>query len=117
VVLELYKACLEELKKLFDAQSVKLVELESKMDSIACHCRSSNKGKGREVVVMEESIPNVLRSPICFQPTPTSPGSSNLSYMVPPVANESSSTVVEESLVSPLVLVLMKTKRIMSILE
>jgi len=104
-VLELYKAHLEELEKLFNVQSVKLAEMESKMDSVACRCGSSEKGKGREVVELEESIPNVLGSPIRIPSSPANAGSSNSSYLVPPVANKSSSTGVEESLVSPLVLV------------
>jgi len=36
-VLELCKACLEELERLFNAQSIHMVKLEPKMDSVACH--------------------------------------------------------------------------------
>jgi len=101
-VLELYKAHLEELEKLFDVQSIKLVELESRMDSWMCCCGSSVKGKGREVVLVEEDTPDVLGSPINLRPT-ISAGSSS-PYLVPPVTNELSSAMVEEALVSPLVL-------------
>jgi len=73
------------------------------MDSGMCCCGSNVKGKGREVVPVEEDIPDVLGSPINLLPT-ISTGSSS-SYLVLPIANESSSAVVEESLVSPLVLV------------
>ena len=104
-VLELYKACLEELEKLFDAQNIKLVEMEPRMDSVTCQCGSSDKGKGREVIEVEESIPNVLGSPIQIHPSPTSVGSLNSSYLVPPITNKLSSAGVMESLVSPLVLV------------
>ena len=104
-MLELYKARLEELEKLFDAQNVKLAEMESKMDSVACRCGSSDKGKGREVVEVEESIPDVLGSPIQIHSSSANAGLSDSSYLVPPVANESSSTGAMESLVSPLVLV------------
>jgi len=102
VVLDLYRVRLEELKKLFDAQNVKLAELESRIDSGMCRCGSNVKGKGREVVPVEEDIPDVLGSPIILPPT-ISAGSSS-SYLAPPIANELSSIKVEESLVSPLVL-------------
>jgi len=101
-VLDLYKACLEELEKLFDAQTIRLAELESRMDSGMCWCGSNVKRKGREVVPVEEDVLNVLGSPIVL-PTTISTGS-NSSYLTPPIANESSSAEVEESLVSPLVL-------------
>jgi len=71
---------------------------------MACYCGSSNKDKGKGVVGVEEVAPKVLGSPIQFHPSPTSAGSSNSSYLTPPIANESSSTLVAESLVSPLVL-------------
>jgi len=100
VVLDLYKACLEELKKLFDAQTVKLAELESRMDSGMCRCGSNIKGKEREIVSVEEDIPDVLGSPIVLPPT----AGSSSSYLAPPIAHKSSSAEVEESLVSPLVL-------------
>ena len=72
------------------------------MDSGMCRCGSNVKGKGREVIPVEEDIPNILGSPINLHPT-ISTGSSS-SYLTPPIANESSSVMVEESLVSPLVL-------------
>jgi len=102
IILDLYKARLEELEKLFDAQNVKLVELESRIDSGMCHCGSDIKGKGREVVPVEEDIPDILGSPIILLPT-ISAGSSS-SYLALPITNELSSVEVEESLVSPLVL-------------
>jgi len=108
VILDLYKACLEELEKLFDAQNVKLAELESRLDSGMCCCGLNVKGKGREIVPVEEDIPDVLGSPIVLPPT-ISAGSSS-SYLAPPIANKSSSVKVEESLVSPLVLMNDKDK-------
>jgi len=104
-VLDLYKARLEELEKLFDLQSVKLAEMESRLDSVACRCGSTDKGKGREVVEVEESIPDVLGSPIQISSSSANVGSLSSSYLVPPVANESSSMGAMESLVSALVLV------------
>ena len=60
-VLELYKAYyLEELERLFNTQSILMEESESRFNSMACHCGSSNKGKGREVIEVEEAVPNVL---------------------------------------------------------
>ena len=101
-VLDLYKARLEELEKLFDAQTVKLAELESRMDTGMRHCGKDIKGKGKAVVPVEEDVPDVLGSPIVLPPT----AGSSSSYLAPPIAHESSSTEVEESLVSPLVLMI-----------
>jgi len=100
VVLDLYKAHLAELEKLFDAQTVKLAELESRMDTGMCRCGKDVKGKEKEVVPVEEDVPDVLGSPIALPPT----AGSSSSYLAPPIAHKSSSTEVEESLVSPLVL-------------
>jgi len=97
-VLELYKAQLEELEKLFDTQSVHMVELESKIDSVACRCGSS-KGKDREEAT------SILDSPIVLASSPVSSGSSNLSYMAPPITNESSATLVQDPSTSSLTLV------------
>ena len=95
-VLDLYKAHLEELEKLFDTQNVKLVELESRMDSGICHCGFNVKGKGKEVVPVKEDIPDVLGSPINLPPT-ISAGSSS-SYPAPPIAKEPYFAMVEEPL-------------------
>ena len=100
VVLDLYKARLAELEKLFDTQTVKLAELESRMDTGMCRCGKDVKGKEKEVVPVEEDVPDVLGSPITLPPT----AGSSSSYLAPPIAHESSSAKVEESLVSPLVL-------------
>ena len=54
---------------------------------------------------MEESIPNILGSPIRIPSSSANVGLSDSSYLVPPVASESSSTGAMESLVLPLVLV------------
>jgi len=100
VVLDLYKARLAELEKLFNAQTVKLAELESRMDTGMCRCGKDVKGKEKEVVPVEEDIPDVLGSPITLPPT----AGSSSSYLTPPIAHKLSSAEVEESLVSPLVL-------------
>jgi len=68
VVLDLYKAHLAELEKLFNTQTVKLAELESRMDTGMCCCGKDAKGKGKEVVPVEEDIPDVLGSPIFLLP-------------------------------------------------
>jgi len=80
VVLDLYKARLAELEKLFDAQTVKLAELESRMDTGMCRCGKDVKGEEKEVVPVEEDIPDVLGSPITLPPTA---GSSSLSRFSP----------------------------------
>jgi len=67
-----------------------------------CCCGLNVKGKGREIVPVEEDIPDVLGSPIVLPPS-ISAGSSS-SYLALPIANKSFSAKVEESLVSPLVL-------------
>src|SRR6267378_919691 len=85
-VLELYKARLEELEKLFDAQSLRMAELESKIDMVACRCGSSDENKENEEAV------SVLESPIILQDSPTSASSSISSYLAPPVANEPSTS-------------------------
>jgi len=61
----------------------------------------TSRGKG-EVVPVEEDVPDILGSPIVLPPT-ISAGSSS-SYLALPIVNELSSIKVEESLVSPLVL-------------
>jgi len=61
-----------------------MAELESKIDLVACRCGSSGKGKEKEEAI------SLLESPIVLQDSPTSAGSSNSSYLAPPIANEPS---------------------------
>jgi len=74
----------EELERHFDAQS--LVWLSWNRRSTWSPVVVDLLAKGKE---KEEAI-SLLESPIVLQDSPTSAGSSNSSYLAPPIANEPS---------------------------